>query len=304
MTTVAFSWEGTCVAGRVGQSIGAALHAAGVTQLSTSEQDHRPRGLYCCAGVCSSCTVTVDGLSGVAACTTPLVGGEVVGCNDGRPGRCATAGGFEERAVDVLVVGAGERGLSAAIERARGGRRVVCVDRDHEAGGWLLATSGGRDRRDPLVAAARAAGVELLLQSTVLASYDDDVVGVVAPAGLVAVAAAELIVEAGWYERGLAFANNDLPGVMLAAGAQRMLVRDGVRCGSRVVVATDEPFGADVADLLRDVGATVEVVAAADVEIAHGTSAIEAVTVAGRRIPCDSLLIAVGRRPADELVRT
>ena len=44
-------------AGIAGQSIGAALHAAGIRVLSTSAKYHRPRGLYCVAGACPSCSV-------------------------------------------------------------------------------------------------------------------------------------------------------------------------------------------------------------------------------------------------------
>ncbi len=51
-----------------GQTVGAALMAAGVAAWRTTRGDHRPRGLFCGIGVCYDCLVTVDGVPGQRAC--------------------------------------------------------------------------------------------------------------------------------------------------------------------------------------------------------------------------------------------
>jgi len=54
----------------VGETIAAALHAAGVYHLSDSAEKHRPRGFFCAIGQCSSCMMIVDGCPNVKTCTT------------------------------------------------------------------------------------------------------------------------------------------------------------------------------------------------------------------------------------------
>jgi sarcosine oxidase subunit alpha len=295
-----FTWNGRTLAGEPGQSIGAALHAAGVRTFGRTPRRGRPRGLYCVAGACPGCRVRVDGSPGVLACVRPLNGGERVE-DDGPLGRlpdaAAPVGTFAEEHVDVLVVGGGERGLRAAAAAVAGGEQVLLCERDHALGGWLLAEPAGGEWVAQLVAAA--AGGALRTATTVIGRYDDGVWGLLSPTGLVALTAARTEVHAGSVECGLIFARNDLPGVLTAAGAQRLLVRDGVAVGTDVVIASAEPFGDAVASLLRSAGARVRVVPAAAVEEAHGDESVEAVTVAGRRLACDALLIANGRRPDD-----
>lgn len=66
-----------------GQSIGAALTAAGIRSWRTTRVGGRPRGLYCGIGVCFDCLVTVNGRRAVRACATEAHPGDVVtGCDD------------------------------------------------------------------------------------------------------------------------------------------------------------------------------------------------------------------------------
>ena len=59
--TVQFVFDGKALEGLAGEPIAAALHAAGVRSLRHSSRFHRPRGLFCAIGNCSSCLMTVDG---------------------------------------------------------------------------------------------------------------------------------------------------------------------------------------------------------------------------------------------------
>ena len=54
-----------------GQSIGAALVAAGVASWRTTRRGARPRGLFCGIGVCFDCLVTVDDRPNQRACLVP-----------------------------------------------------------------------------------------------------------------------------------------------------------------------------------------------------------------------------------------
>ena len=50
------------------ETIAAALHAAGVSKLGESPELHRPRGLFCAIGNCSSCFMVVDGKPNMRVC--------------------------------------------------------------------------------------------------------------------------------------------------------------------------------------------------------------------------------------------
>jgi len=50
------------------ETIAAALHAAGVRKLGESPELHRPRGLFCAIGNCSSCFMVVDDKPNMRVC--------------------------------------------------------------------------------------------------------------------------------------------------------------------------------------------------------------------------------------------
>ena len=66
---------GRAVEAYEGETVGAALHAAGERVLMRSIKYHRPRGLFCNAGKCASCLMRVDGVPNVRACVTPVKDG-------------------------------------------------------------------------------------------------------------------------------------------------------------------------------------------------------------------------------------
>ena len=71
-------WRGSPISARRGEPIAAALWAAGVVVLGRSEVNGAPRGMFCAIGHCMACRVNVDGVQGMRACLTPIVGGERV----------------------------------------------------------------------------------------------------------------------------------------------------------------------------------------------------------------------------------
>jgi len=66
-----FYFNGRPIAAYKGETIAAALHAAGVRIFSRSFKYHRPRGLFCLAGHCSHCLMRVDGIPNVRTCVEP-----------------------------------------------------------------------------------------------------------------------------------------------------------------------------------------------------------------------------------------
>lgn len=71
-------FQGRPVPFEPGQSIGAALTAAGITSWRTTRFGGRPRGLFCGIGVCFDCLVTVDGRPSLRACLVEARDGDEV----------------------------------------------------------------------------------------------------------------------------------------------------------------------------------------------------------------------------------
>ncbi|HBB28457.1 MAG TPA: pyridine nucleotide-disulfide oxidoreductase [Clostridiales bacterium] len=81
---VKFTFDGQELEGYKGESIQAALHAAGVKVLGKSLELHRPRGFYCAIGNCSSCQMVVNGIPNVKTCVTELEEGMTVKTQEGK----------------------------------------------------------------------------------------------------------------------------------------------------------------------------------------------------------------------------
>lgn len=74
---VTFQVDGAAVGGHRGETLAAALLAAGLTRLRHSPREGAPRGAYCFMGVCQECVVQVDGVLR-QSCQVPVEDGLVV----------------------------------------------------------------------------------------------------------------------------------------------------------------------------------------------------------------------------------
>jgi len=66
-----------------GQTVAAALVAAGRVAWRTTRVGRRPRGVFCGIGVCFDCLVTLDGARGQRACLVPARPGMTVTTEEG-----------------------------------------------------------------------------------------------------------------------------------------------------------------------------------------------------------------------------
>jgi sarcosine oxidase subunit alpha len=234
------------------------------------------------------------------------------------PDAPAATGTIEDVEVDVLVVGAGAAGLAAARACAERGLRVLAADEEAEAGGWLRFAPRGAptdaEGRAPselassLVDAARRSGAELRAGHVAVGLFDETAEGggerrialLDGPRGLVRVRARAWVVAQGRTEGAEAFEGSDLPGVIGAEAAARVLAR-GIVPGAEIVIAGDlatrEAELVALARALEAAGASViGPVGLAGLERADGRNAVSSVTLreAGRSAKhrCDLLVVA------------
>ena len=136
--TITFRFDGSSVPALEGETIAAALSAAGIVAYRRTATG-APRGLHCGMGACFDCVVTVDGRIGQRACMTKVADGMTVTGEPALPlaplGREPDRAEAEDQVCDVLVVGAGPAGLSAAIAAAEAGASAVVLDERSATGG-------------------------------------------------------------------------------------------------------------------------------------------------------------------------
>lgn len=78
-----FFFAGQPIEAGTGQTVGAALIAAGHRSWRTTRFGGQPRGIFCGIGVCFDCVVTVNGTANVRACLAEARDGDEVTPQEG-----------------------------------------------------------------------------------------------------------------------------------------------------------------------------------------------------------------------------
>ncbi|MER2508610.1 MAG: 2Fe-2S iron-sulfur cluster-binding protein, partial [Amaricoccus sp.] len=178
--------------------------------------------------------------------------------------------------VDVLVVGGGIGGLVAALAAGRAGARVLLIEQTAHWGGraltdgpriegrpaadWIAETLAALDALPNVSRRARMMAAGVHDHGYVLAQerLTDHAPGAAGPRHrLWRIRAKRVVTATGAIERPLAFAGNDLPGVMLAGAARDFVALWGVSPGDRVVLVTNNDDAYRTAIALKSAGLDV-----------------------------------------------
>ncbi|MFE0042501.1 (2Fe-2S)-binding protein [Streptomyces albireticuli] len=84
------TFDGRTVTALPGQSVAAALWAAGILAWRTTRHGGRPRGAFCGIGQCYDCLATVNGTPNRRACLVPARPGDAITTQEGH-GRAGLA---------------------------------------------------------------------------------------------------------------------------------------------------------------------------------------------------------------------
>ena len=77
-TTLSFTVDGQPIRARTGDTVAAAMLAAGIDHCRTTPVSGAPRAPYCLMGVCFDCLVAIDGVGSRQACLVPVREGMAV----------------------------------------------------------------------------------------------------------------------------------------------------------------------------------------------------------------------------------
>lgn len=247
----------------------------------------------------------------------------------------------DHRDVDVAILGGGPAGVFAAAEASKAGCRTLLVDDQPELGGHLRYEG---DKNQDFEAARRLVeespgSIEVLKNATCFGIYEGNLLGISKDEKLFKVRAKKIIVCTGSFERPYAFANNDLPGLFLGEGIQRLVNLHSIKPGQQAVVVTDGAHAQEIVSTLLKADVKISAIATTNgspaltaaiqvrlkeegTQLLDGYVALEAVgkrslsaAVLGKintqgeidqssitRQPCDLLVLSPGLEPANSLL--
>jgi glycine/D-amino acid oxidase-like deaminating enzyme/bacterioferritin-associated ferredoxin len=282
-STFSVEFDGVMFAAVAGESIAATLAASGRLALKR-DKNGTPRGIFCGMGACFDCQVSVNGGPAERACLTKVRPGMKINSLAYRAvlptsGRCFNPDQTEMLECDVLVIGAGPAGISAAIQAAEAGASIIVVDERSEIGGNFfkqISSSYSFDSSRASDSQYRhgAALIEELLKTDARIISGRTAWGAFpAKAGMTEICLAggtissiirtkQLILATGAIESVPAFPGWTLPGVMTTGAVQGLARAYRVAPGQRVLISGNGPLNLHLACELLNGG--VDVVAVAE----------------------------------------
>ena len=165
---------------------------------------------------------------------------------------------------DLLVIGAGPAGLMAALTAGRAGKEVILADEDFQLGGRLnsethaIDDQHGREWAAAVVAElASLPNVRVMPRTTVIGAFDHGIYGALERVSdhlrqpdpgkprqvLWRIYSKRAVLCAGATERGMAFENNDRPGIMLGSVIRTYVNRFAATPAKRVAIFTSTDEG-------------------------------------------------------------
>ena len=184
---------------------------------------------------------------------------------------------MKELNTDILVIGGGAAGLSAAAEASSAGAKVMIIESDLQLGGQLIKQThkffGSKDEyagtRGFKISGillseidANKKNVEVMTNTTVTGYYPEDGIftAMRGEESYFRVKAKKAIVATGAQERLIPFPNNDIPGVYGAGAVQTLMNVYGVVPGKRVLMVGAGNIGLIVSYQLMQAGVKIAAV--------------------------------------------
>jgi len=249
-----FFWNGEKLTAKKDEVISSALFANGIKIFGHHHKDGSAQGIFCANGQCAKCSVIVDGVP-MKSCMTIVNAGMKVESVEGLPKLPETAkhkiNDIEELEYDVLIIGGGPAGLSAAIQLGEHNIKTLVVDDKTEPGGKLVlqthkffgsvedsfAGTRGNDIGKMLAEKVELSeNIDVWINSIAIYVYKDKKVGILKDNVYKLVKPKIILNAAGAREKFLRFKGNSLAGIYGAGAFQTLVNRDLVRPTKRLFI--------------------------------------------------------------------
>ena len=252
---ISFYWNDHKLHAQEGEMIASALFAYGIHVFGHHVKDNSPQGIFCANGQCAQCTVIANGIP-VKSCMTSVTENMIVHSCEGLPelpevNENPSFGPIDEYETDVLIIGGGPSGLSAAIELSKHNVPLILVDDKSDLGGKLvLQTHKFFGSIKDCYAGTRGIDIAKILSdellnynaatvwtnSTAVYVFSDKKVGILKENKYLLIKPKILLNAAGAREKMLVFPGNTLPGVYGAGAFQTLVNRDMVIPSERISI--------------------------------------------------------------------
>lgn len=252
---ISFYFNGERLQAQRAEMISSALIANGINVFGHHHKDGSAQGIFCANGQCAKCTVIANGVA-VKSCMTAVQENMIVESAEGLPkvpelSEKQEFEPIEEISCEVLIIGGGPAGLSAAAELGEHRVDVLLIDDKNKLGGKLVlqthkffgseedSRAGTRGHHIGQILAdnlAKYDTVHTWLNSTALFVFSDQKVGILKDGIYKLVSPKRILNAAGAREKFLRFPGNHLARIYGAGAFQTLVNRDLVRPTKRLFV--------------------------------------------------------------------
>ncbi len=253
---IVFYFEGNPLKAYEDEVISSALFANGIKIFSYHKKDTAPQGIFCANGQCAQCSVVADGRV-VKACVSKLKEGMKIDTLKGaakinlKEETSFNYSSIEEIDTDVLIIGGGPSGMSAAAEISKFNLDVILVDDKDKLGGKLVlqthkffgsvddcyAGTRGIDIAEKLYEELiKYPSLKIWTESVCFGVFSDKKIGIIKNGVCYLVKPKVAVFATGAREKTLLFEGNTLPGVYGAGAFQTLVNRDLVKPSDKLFV--------------------------------------------------------------------
>ena len=267
---IKFQFENIVYSANSGDSIASALISNKIFEINNNGLSKR--GIFCGMGVCHECLVEVNGENNVRACMRKLDNNAIIfkqkqiKITKFKNDTSYKKKGRESFSSDLLIIGGGIGGLSAALAASNCGVNTILIDDREKLGGQFCKQPiiGENATSDDQVILGKKLinkvinnGVKVFTNSSVFAIFENKEILAIKDNELITFRPKKIIFSTGAYERGYPVKGWTLPGVMTTGAMQGLLKGYNVLAGKKILMCGNGPFILHVAKELKKGGAII-----------------------------------------------
>jgi len=267
---IKFQFENIVYSANSGDSIASALISNKIFEINNNGLSKR--GIFCGMGVCHECLVEVNGENNVRACMRKLDNNAIIfkqkqiKITKFKNDTSYKKKDRESFSSDLLIIGGGIGGLSAALAASNCGVNTILIDDREKLGGQFCKQPiiGENATCDDQVILGKKLinkvinnGVKVFTNSSVFAIFENKEILAIKDNELITFRPKKIIFSTGAYEKGYPVKGWTLPGVMTTGAMQGLLKGYNVLAGKKILMCGNGPFILHVAKELKKGGAII-----------------------------------------------